>query len=166
MVAQGLTKYEVMSYHDIIGQFHAATLRYQLYGVGDCLSLYLTHYVPGFHGYAAEACRNSIEKYLTKRIMSYWKLERLTVNLSTDYDLVNYDNIRVTGYLAVAIGLCSSATGDERSEEKGCLDFHIADDIHFKRSFGNLADAMYQNMTTNDYCLYPCEPNWTCYLCK
>lgn len=166
MVERGLTKHDDLSYHDVIDQFQTGAVRYQLYGVVDCLSLYLTHYAPGFHGYVAEACRNSIEKSLTKRIMSYWKWERLTGKFTTDYDPINYDNIMVTGYLGVAIGLYSSATGDRRYEEPGCLDFHIADGVHFKYNFNDLADAMYNNMATNDYCLYPCEPNWTYSLCK
>ncbi|KAK5298068.1 hypothetical protein LTR99_007757 [Exophiala xenobiotica] len=166
MIERGLTKHDDLSYHDVIDQFQTGAVRYQLYGVVDSISLYLTHYAPGFHGYAAEACRNCIEKSLTKKIMSYWKWERLTGKFTTDYDPINYDNIMVTGYLGVAIGLYASATGDRRYEEKGCLDFHIADGIHFKRSFGDLADAMYQNMATNDYCLYPCEPNWTYSLCN
>ena len=166
MIERGLTKHDDLSYHDVIDQFQTGAVRYQLYGVVDSLALYLTHYAPAFHGYAAEACRNSIEKSLTKKIMSYWKWERLTGKFTTDYDPINYDNIMVTGYLGGAIGLYSSATGDRRYEEKGCLDFHIADGVHYKRSFGDLADAMYQNMATNDYCLYPCEPNWTYSLCK
>ncbi|CAK7231282.1 hypothetical protein SBRCBS47491_007878 [Sporothrix bragantina] len=166
MIERGLTKHDDLSYHDVIDQFQTGAVRYQLYGVVDCLGLYLTHYTPGFHGYAAEACRNSIEKSLHKRIMSYWKWERLTGKFTTDYDPINYDNIMVTGYLAVAIGLYASATGDRRYEEKGALNFHIADGVHFKRSFGDLADAMYDNMATNDYCLYPCEPNWTYSLCN
>lgn len=166
MVERGLTKNDDLTYHDVIDQFQTGAVRYQLYGVVDSIALYLTHYAPGFHGYAAEACRNCIEKSLTKRIMSYWKWERLTGKFTTDYDPINYDNIMVTGYLGVAIGLYESATGDRRYEQPGSLDFHIADGVHFKRSFGDLADAMYQNMATNDYCLYPCEPNWTYSLCK
>lgn len=166
MIERGLTGHDDLSYHDVIDQFQTGAVRYQLYGVVDSIALYLTHYAPSFHGYAAEACRNSIEKSLTKRIMGYWRWERLTGKFTTDYDPINYDNIMVTGYLGVAIGLYASATGDRRYEEKGSLDFHIADGVHFKRSFGDLADAMYDNMATNDYCLYPCEPNWTYSLCK
>ena len=166
MIERGLAPHADLSYHDVIDQFQTGAVRYQLYGVVDSLSLYLTHYAPGFHGYAAEACRNCIEKSLTKRIMSYWKWERLTGKFTTDYDPINYDNIMVTGYLGVAIGLYSSATGDRRYEKEGALDFVITDKHHFKRSFGDLADAMYRNMATNDYCLYPCEPNWTYSLCK
>ncbi|KAF2635183.1 hypothetical protein P280DRAFT_462019 [Massarina eburnea CBS 473.64] len=166
MVERGLTKHDDLSYHDVIDQFQTGAVRYQLYGVVDSLALYLTYYAPGFHGYAAEACRNCIEKSLTKRVMSYWKWERLTGKFTTDYDPTNYDNIMVTGYLGVAIGLYESATGDRRYEEKDSLDFHIADGIHFSKSFGDLADAMYANMATNDYCLYPCEPNWTYSLCN
>lgn len=92
--------------------------------------------------------------------MSYWK-ERLPGKFTDDYD-----NIMVTGYLSIAIGLYASATGDCRDEKEGTLDFVITDQHHSKRSFGDLADAMYQNMATNDYCLYPCEPNWTYSLCK
>lgn len=78
MIERGLTKHDDFSYHDVIDQFQTGAVRYQLYGVVDSLALYLTHYAPGFHGVAAEACRNCIEKSLTKRIMSYWKWERLT----------------------------------------------------------------------------------------
>ncbi|KAK7190641.1 hypothetical protein DPSP01_007295 [Paraphaeosphaeria sporulosa] len=166
MVERGLTKHDDLSYHDVIDQFQTGAVRYQLYGVVDSLALYLTHYAPGFHGYAAEACRNCIEKSLTKRIMSYWKWERLTGKFTTDYDPTNYDNIMVTGYLGVAIGLYESATGDRRYEKPGALNFQIADGINFPKSFGDLADDMYQNMATNDYCLYPCEPNWTYSLCN
>ena len=166
MIERGLTPHDNLSYHDVIDQFQTGAVRYQLYGVVDSLALYLTHYAPGFHGYVAEACRNAIEKSTTKRIMSYWKWERLTGKFTNDYDPINYDNIMVTGYLAVAIGLYSSATGDRRYEKDGALEFVITDDHKFKRSFGDLADAMYKNMAANDYCLYPCEPNWTYSLCK
>ncbi|KAL8678760.1 MAG: hypothetical protein Q9186_004911 [Xanthomendoza sp. 1 TL-2023] len=166
MVERGLAPHQDLSYHDVIDQFQTGAVRYQLYGVVDSLALYMTHYAPGFHGYAAAACRNCIEKSLTKRIMSYWKWERLTGKFTTDYDPINYDNIMVTGYLGVAIGLYSSATGDRRYEKDGALDFVITDKHHFKRSFGDLADAMYNNMASNDYTLYPCEPNWTYSLCN
>ena len=166
MIERGLTAHNDLGYHDVIDQFQTAAVRYQLYGVVDSLSLYLTHYAPGFQGYAAEACRNCIEKSTTKRIMSYWKWERLTGKFTNDYDPINYDNIMVTGYLGVAIGLYSSATGDRRYEKEGSLNFQITDTHSFKRSFGDLADAMYNNMASNDYCLYPCEPNWTYSLCK
>lgn len=96
MIERGLTKHNDLSYHDVIDQFQTGAVRYQLYGVVDSIGLYLTHYAPGFHGYAAEACRNSIEKSLTKRIMSYWKWERLTGKFTTDYDPINYDNIMVS----------------------------------------------------------------------
>ena len=60
----------------------------------------------------------------------------------------------------------ASATGDRRYEKEGALDFVVTDKNHCKGSFGYLADAMYRNMATIDYCLYPCEPNWTCSLYK
>lgn len=76
IVERGLTDIDDFSKNDIIDQFREAAIRYQLYGVIDVLSLYMTHYAPGFHGYAAQACRNSIEKSLTKRVLYYWKWER------------------------------------------------------------------------------------------
>ena len=85
MIERGLTPHDNLSYHDVIDQFQTGAVRYQLYGVCDSLSLYLTHYCPGFHGYAAEACRNVIEKSTTKRIMSYWKWERWTGKFTTEF---------------------------------------------------------------------------------
>lgn len=73
MVERGLTDHAELSYHNVTDQFQTGAVRYQLYGVVVSLALYLTHYGPGFHGYAAQACRNSVEKSCTKRIMSYWK---------------------------------------------------------------------------------------------
>jgi hypothetical protein len=76
IVERGLTDIDDFSKNDIIDQFREAAIRYQLYGVIDVLSLYMTHYAPGFHGYVAQACRNSIEKSLTKRVLYCWKWER------------------------------------------------------------------------------------------
>lgn len=72
----------------------------------------------------------------------------------------------VTGYLGVAIGLYESSSGDRRYNEPGALDFVIADDKHYKSNYQGLADALNDNMTSNPYCLYPCEPNWTYSLCN
>jgi hypothetical protein len=83
-----------------------------------------------------------------------------------DWDPIKEDNIMVTGYLGVAMGLYESATGDLRYHEQDCLDMVIADGKHYKTSYEGLADALESNMYRNPYCLYPCEPNWTYSLCK
>lgn len=70
MLERGLSPSDDFSYHDVIDQFQTGSVRYQLYGVVDVLSLYQCHYAPGFHGYLSKASQNCIEKSLQKRIMS------------------------------------------------------------------------------------------------
>lgn len=69
ILERGLSPKDDFSYHDIIDQFQPAALRYQLYGTADALSVYQSHYAPGFHGYLSRASQNSIEKSLQKRVM-------------------------------------------------------------------------------------------------
>ncbi|KAK2761448.1 linalool dehydratase-isomerase precursor [Colletotrichum kahawae] len=40
------------------------------------------------------------------------------------------------------------------------------DPIKKDNIYEGLADALFNNMTENPYCLYPCEPNWTYSLCN
>lgn len=106
----GLIEHADLSYHNVIYQLQTGAVRYQVYSVVDSLPLYLTHYAPNVHGYPAAPYHNSIEKSCTKRIMWYWEWERMTGKFTNDYDPITYDNIMVTDYLGVAIGLYASAT--------------------------------------------------------
>ncbi|KAF4428589.1 Linalool dehydratase/isomerase [Colletotrichum fructicola] len=167
MIERGLSPRDDFSFHDVIDQFQTGAIRYQLYGTIDALSLYQCHYVPGFHGYLSKACQNAIEKSLQKRIMSYWKWESIFGRFTlSDWDPIKKDNIMVTGYLSAAIGLYGQASGDRQYNKKDALEFVIDDGKHYKTNYEGLADALFNNMTENPYCLYPCEPNWTYSLCN
>ncbi|KAJ0337101.1 hypothetical protein COL922a_007144 [Colletotrichum nupharicola] len=167
IIERGLSPRDDFSFHDVIDQFQTGAIRYQLYGTIDALSLYQCHYVPGFHGYLSKACQNAIEKSLQKRIMSYWKWESIFGRFTlSNWDPIKKDNIMVTGYLSAAIGLYGQASGDRQYNKKDALEFVIDDGKHYKTNYEGLADALFNNMTENPYCLYPCEPNWTYSLCK
>ncbi|KAF5013174.1 hypothetical protein FDECE_803 [Fusarium decemcellulare] len=152
---------------DIIDQFREAAIRYQLYGLVDALAIFQTHYAPNFHGYISEACRNSLEKSLTKKVMNYWKWESMLGAFKlNDWDPIKKDNIMVSGYLAVAMGLYQSSSGDRRYMEKDCLEFVIDDGKHYKTDYRGLLQALENNWRENPFCLYPCEPKWTYTLCN
>ncbi|KAJ3531610.1 hypothetical protein NM208_g8799 [Fusarium decemcellulare] len=154
-------------YFDIIDQFREAAIRYQLYGLVDALAIFQTHYAPNFHGYISEACRNSLEKSLTKKVMNYWKWESMLGAFKlNDWDPIKKDNIMVSGYLAVAMGLYQSSSGDRRYLEKDCLEFVIDDGKHYKTDYRGLLQALENNWRENPFCLYPCEPKWTYTLCN
>lgn len=69
MLERGLSDFDDFSYHDVVDQFQTAAVRYQIYGVIDCLALYQAHYAPGYHGSLLQACKNSIDKSCTNSIM-------------------------------------------------------------------------------------------------
>lgn len=48
MIERDLTPHDDLSYHVVIDQFQTGAVCYQLYGVVNSLSLYLTHYAPIF----------------------------------------------------------------------------------------------------------------------
>jgi hypothetical protein len=59
--------------HAIIDQFQTSALRYQLYKMIYAFGIYQGIYCPNFHGYASQGSRNTIEKAMSKKVMSYWK---------------------------------------------------------------------------------------------
>lgn len=66
----------------------------------------------------------------------------------------------VTGYILQAIGIYENNTADTHFSAKDCLEFVVTDSARFKTDFQGLNDAVYDNMTADEFCLYPCEPNW------
>jgi len=83
-----------------------------------------------------------------------------------DWDPIKKDNIMVTGYILQAIGIYQANTGDDRYTKPGSMTFEITDSIKFPYDLNQVAAAVHRNMDENDYCLYPCEPNWLYTPCK
>lgn len=157
-----------------IDQFQPAAFRYQLYEFVNCLGTYQCHYAPNFHGYLSAAQRNTIEKSITPKVLGFWRWESLWGKFTTvrmmvpfslivvsdkrqNYDPVIKDNIMVTGFLALAIGIYQRNTGDDRYAQKNALDMKITDKISYKHDYHSLYKALVDNWTQSKFCLYPCE---------
>jgi hypothetical protein len=163
----GLTAKDDFSYHDIIDQFQTSAIRYQLYEAVSDLGVYQFIYAPNFHGYNMQAMRNTIEKSLTERVVSFWKWESMWGKFNvTNWDPIWKDNIMVSGYVLQAVGIYQSVTGDNRYTKPGSLTFEIDKSHKYPYDFRGIADAVYRNWDEGPYCLYSCEPNWIYTLCN
>jgi len=56
--------------------------------------------------------------------------------------------------------LYESNTGDKRFREEDALEFVVTETSRYKTNYQGIAKAVFDNMDTNPYTLYPCEPNW------
>jgi hypothetical protein len=143
-----------------IDQFQTAALRYQLNVLGYILSTVQCQVTPNFHGYLSQAQRRVIEQYLQRPIWSYWRLENLWGKLNPNPDPVGKDNIMLTGFFGINLGLYQSNTGDRRYEAAGSLPFRWNEKTVFGHDFHDIVRSIADNMRHNPFCLYPCEPNW------
>ena len=145
-----------------IDQFQTSALRYQLNFAGYTLALAQRHYTPNFHGYMSEAQRRLIEQMLQPKVCNYWRLENAWGNLTFDADPVGKDNIMLTGYFGLQVCLYMNNTGDRRYEEPGSLTFKVSEKLQFPHDIHSINQSLLDNYDRNydEYCLYPCEPNW------
>ena len=148
-----------------IDQFQTASVRYQVNFAQYALAHYQASCAPAFRGYLALAQRNAIEKILQPRIWRYWRLENLWGNLDPDPDPIRRDNIMLSGYLAVMVGLYESANGDDRYSRPGALTFADRGRT-YPYDFGSVCAAMADNFRRSDLGQYACEPNWVYSACN
>jgi len=166
LLERGLAPVDSLQGLEVIEQFQPAALRYQLFDLQYSLALVQCHYTPNFDGYLSQAQRNLIEKVTSPDIWSYWKWESLWGRFSTNFDPVLRDNIMLTGYYLICLGLYASNTGDRRYEQPGMLDFRLRNGQHFPHDMHSIANALVSNFEASPYCLYPCEPNWIYTFCN
>lgn len=148
---------------DRIDQFQTSALRYQLNMLGYGLGAIQRNFLPNFRGYISEAQRRLIEQYLQKDIWAYWKLENAWGNLSLRGDPVGKDNIMLTGYLPIQALLYQNNTGDDRYAQPGGLTFRDGDREVYRHDIHTMVDSLLDNFNgrwRQDFCLFPCEPNW------
>ncbi|KAJ5765633.1 hypothetical protein N7520_005192 [Penicillium odoratum] len=140
--------------------FQTSALRYQLYELIFCLSMYQGIYTPNFHGYCSEASRATIEKFLTTKVLGFWKWETLWGKFSTDLDPITKDNIMVSGFLLQVVTLYTANTGDMRYTKPGSLVCKVTPKHIYKHDLHHISKALVQQWKANPYTLFPCEPNW------
>jgi len=152
---------------DDIDQFQPAAFRYQINHLGFALGLAQCHYAPSFQGYLRDAQRNLIERYLQRRVWSYWIYESCWGHLNfRNFDPAARDNIMLTGWFGMQVGQYMIASGDRRYGEPGSLTFRLNARTAYAHDFHTIAGSLVQNFEASDFCLYPCEPNWIYPICN
>jgi len=165
---RALQPVEAFNGFDIVDQFQTSSLRYQINNAGYCLAELQKNYLPNFHGYLMTAQQNLIGKYLQKKVWSYWAYETSWGHLNfTNHDPVApKDNIMLTGWLALHIGMYMNANGDQRYLEPGSLTFRWNARRAYVHNAQDLVSSVVSNYGVQEFCLYPCEPNWDYPICN
>lgn len=152
---------------DKIDQFQTSAYRYQINLAGYGLGLAQCNVMPNFHGYLSQAQRNLIEKYLQKRVWSYWMYETAWGHFNlTNFDPATRDNVMLTGWLGLQANLYMSNTGDMRYAEPGSLTFRLNSRTAYPHSVHTLAKSVHENFKSSEFGLYACEPNWIYPICN
>ncbi|WP_051342289.1 hypothetical protein [Pseudonocardia spinosispora] len=150
----------------VLDQYREAALRYQIYALSYGLAMAQFTRTPAFSGYLAEAQQHAVEKVLQRRIWGYWAAENAWGNLSANRDPVaNRENIMLTGWHGVGIGMYETLN-DDRYSRPGGLTYRWSDTEAYPYDFPQLAQSIRRNMLDWDFTLFPCEPNWIYSICN
>jgi hypothetical protein len=156
-----------MNGYDKVDQFQTSAWRYQINNIGYALSMIQCHYTPNFQGYLGQAQRNLIELYLQKKIWSYWIFESAWGHLNlTNPDPADKDNIMLTGWFGLQVGMYMLNTGDRRYAEPGSLTFRLSPSRAFAHDLHSIEHSVMRNYLGSPFGLYPCEPNWVYPICN
>ena len=169
LLDRALQPVEAFEGFDIIDQFQPAALRYQLNHLGFALGIAQGAYLPNFRGYMHRAQQNLIDKYLLRRVWDYWVYESCWGHLNfTNWDPAAKDNIMLTGWFGMQVGQYMLNSGDRQYAQPGSLTFKLNKRTAYRHDFHSIIDSIVQNYVANedDFCLYPCEPNWLYPLCN
>jgi linalool dehydratase/isomerase-like protein len=161
VIDRGLRESGDFAGYDKIDQFQTAALRYQINYLGYALAVTQAHYTPNFHGYLTRAQRGLIDTYRDRQVWSYWAWENAWGNLRLNSDPVGRDNIMLTGFFGLQVGLYTALTGDDRYLRAGGLSFG-----KHQHTLHDIADSLMINFRKAPFGLFPCEPNWTYTACN
>lgn len=169
LLDRALQPVEAFDGFTVIDQFQPAALRYQLNHMGYALGIVQGAYLPNFRGYMHRAQRNLIDKYLLRRVWDYWVYESCWGHLNfANFDPAARDNIMLTGWFGMQVGQYTLSSGDRRYGEPGSLTFRLNDRTSYAHDLHTLVGSVAENYDhyKNDFCIYPCEPNWIYPVCN
>jgi len=107
------------------------------------------------------------EKYLERKVWTYWLYETAWGHLNlTNFDPAAKDNIMLTGWFGLHVGMYMLASGDRRYAEPGSLTFRLNARTAYRHDIHTLASSVRSNFEEAPFCLYPCEPNWVYPICN
>ena len=141
-------------------------LRYQICTMSWNLALGQYTQLPAFHGYLNTAQENLIRKHIHRNTWNYWYWESLWGNFKADKNPVHIDNIMLTGFLGVSLGMFETASGTSPFEAPGSLTFRWDEKTAFPYSHSSMLEEVVKNYQRYDYGWFPCEPRWIYSMCN
>jgi hypothetical protein len=163
LTLQPIDEWEGFSFLD---QFREGAVRYQLNFAQYAMAMSQYTRTPAFTGYLAEGQRNAIEKMLDPRVWRYWRWENLWGNMRWEPDPCRRDNVMLSGYWGVMVGLYQSLCDDRRYEAPGSLTFRNGPREVYPYDFGSLAELLRDHLDDSPFCMFPCEPSWIYPFCS
>jgi hypothetical protein len=141
-------------------------LRYQVCTMSWNLALGQYTQLPAFHGYLNQAQENLIRKHIDRKTWNYWYWESLWGNLRAQKNPVQTDNIMLSGFLGLSLGLFETASGTSPFAAPGSLTFRWDEKTAFPYSHSALLEEVVKNFKRYDYGWFPCEPHWIYSMCN
>ena len=141
-------------------------LRYQICTMSWNLAMGQYTQLPAFHGYLNTAQENLIRKHIDRKTWNYWYWESLWGNFQLQKNPVTIDNIMLSGFLGVSVGLFETASGTSPFAAPGALTFRWDEQTAFPYSHKGLLDEVVKNYQRYDLGWFPCEPRWIYSMCN
>lgn len=141
-------------------------LRYQICTMSWNLAMGQYTQLPAFHGYLNQAQENLIRKHIDRKTWNYWYWESLWGNFRADKNPVHIDNIMLSGFLGVSLGMFETASGTSPFKAPGALTFRWDEKIAFPYSHSTLLEEVVKNFKRYDLGWFPCEPRWIYSMCN
>lgn len=141
-------------------------LRYQICTMSWNLAFGQYTQLPAFHGYLNTAQENLIRKHIDRKTWNYWFWESLWGNFQISKNPVAIDNIMLSGFLGVSLGLFETASGTSPFAAPGALTFRWDEDTAFPYSHETMLKEVQKNYQRYDLGWFPCEPRWIYSMCN
>lgn len=141
-------------------------LRYQICTMSWNLSMGQYTRLPAFHGYLNQAQENLIRKHIDRKTWNYWFWESLWGNFEVERNPVRTDNIMLSGFLGVSLGMFETASGTSPFAAPGALTFRWDEKLAFPYSHKTMLDEVVKNFKRYDLGWFPCEPRWIYSMCN
>jgi len=141
-------------------------LRYQICTMSWNLAFGQYTQLPAFHGYLNQAQENLIHKHVDRKTWNYWRWESLWGNFQYEKNPVRTDNIMLSGFLGVSLGLFETASGTSPFTNEGALTFRWDEKTAFRYSHATMLEEVVRNYRRYDIGWFPCEPRWVYSMCN
>ncbi|OYU36857.1 hypothetical protein [Novosphingobium sp. PASSN1] len=141
-------------------------LRYQISTMSWNLAFGQYTQLPAFHGYLNTAQENLIRKHIDRKTWNYWFWESLWGNFQISRNPVEIDNIMLSGFLGVSLGLFETASGTSPFAAPGELTFRWDERTAFPYNHEGLLKEVQKNYQRYDLGWFPCEPRWVYSMCN